>query len=223
MTARLDALIDDLGADLRAVHRLDPPLRRAAAWLALVAATGLALAAVADLPGLARRLADGPDLLLAVMGSATTAVLAAVAAFQLSLPDRHPAAWVLLPAPALGLWIVAAGAGCGRDWVVPHTHPATLHEARTCFAFIVGLSVPLSAAMVLMIRRACPIRPGLASAAGGLATAAAAATLLTLVHPTDASAADLAVHAGAVALVVGLNRALGGRLLDAGPRAPGRR
>ena len=54
----------------------------------------------------------------------------------------------------------------------------------------------------------------------GLAAAAAAATLLALVHPFDASAVDLAVHVGAVLAVVAVNRALGGRLLgdDGHPR-----
>jgi hypothetical protein len=52
----------------------------------------------------------------------------------------------------------------------------------------------------------------------GLASAAAAAMLLTLVHPFDASAVDLAVHVGAVLAVVAANRAWGGRLLEASAR-----
>ena len=52
--------------------------------------------------------------------------------------------------------------------------------------------------------------------AAGLATGAlplmAAASLLILFHPYDATAPDLAVHAVAVAIVVAANRLLGGRL-----------
>lgn len=213
MTAAVfDDLIATLGADLRPVRRLGRPLARAAAWLGLVAAVGMGLAGFADLPATAHRLATGPDLWLAPTGSALTAALGAIAAFQLSLPDRSPA-WALLPAPGLLLWVGATGLGCLRAWVIPGLHPADLEEARTCFTFIAGLSLPLSAVLVLMVRRACPLRPNLTAAVGGVAAAAAAATLLAFFHPYDAGATDMAVHAVAVALVVGLNRAVGGRLL----------
>ena len=58
--------------------------------------------------------------------------------------------------------------------------------------FIVFVSVPLAVALVLMLRRACPLRPGLTATLGGLASAAAAATLLNLFHPFDVAATDLA-------------------------------
>jgi hypothetical protein len=48
----------------------------------------------------------------------------------------------------------------------------------------------------------------------GLASAAAAATLLNFFHPFDAAATDLAVHAVAVVIVVAAARALGGRTLQ---------
>ena len=85
-------------------------------------------------------------------------------------------------------------------------------EARDCLVFIVFLSVPLSALLLIMLRRAYPLYPGLTATIGGLAVAAAAATLLNFFHPYDAAATDLVVHAVAVALVIGANRALGGRI-----------
>ena len=66
-----------------------------------------------------------------------------------------------------------------------------------------------------MLRRACPLQPGLTAAVAGLAAAAAAATLLNFFHPFDAAATDLAVHVFAVALVIVANRAFSGRLLGA--------
>ena len=66
-----------------------------------------------------------------------------------------------------------------------------------------------------MLRNAYPLRPGLAAATAGLASAAAAATLLNLFHPYDASATDLVVHVVAVGLVIAANQAYGGRLLRA--------
>jgi hypothetical protein len=149
---------------------------------------------------------------LAVTGSAATAILAAFAVFQLSLPDARRA-WALLPLPAALLWIAASGVGCLRAWFVPGTHAADLSEASDCLFFIVGLSVPLSAVLIVMLRRACPLHPSLTALIAGLASAAAAATLLNFFHPFDAAATDLAVHIFAVATVIAANRALSGRLL----------
>jgi hypothetical protein len=171
----------------------------------------VALAAFADLPAVWDRITGRPDVSLAVLGSIATAVLAAIAAFQLSLPDA-PRAWAWLPLPGALLWVAASGLGCLRNWGVP-ADVAPFDAARDCAVFIVALSVPLSALMFGMLRRACPLRPELTAAIGGLAVAAAAATLLNFFHPFDATATDLAVHAIAVALVVAADRALAGRML----------
>ena len=127
------------------------------------------------------------------------------------MPDRKPA-WALLPVPGLLLWVGASGLGCLRSWFLPGTHPADLVEARDCLVFILGVSLPLSILLVVMLRRGYPLRPNLTAATGGLAAAAAAATLLNFFHPFDAAATDLVVHAGAVVLVVLAGRALSGRL-----------
>ena len=215
MTSHADEherLIEELATDLRPVRRLRPPGLRALAWLAAVGVSAAGLAAVSDLGAARDRLMAVPDMWLALAGSALTAVLAAVAAFQLGLPDRRPA-WALLPLPAAALWLTASGLGCLRGWALPGVRPASPSDTMDCLAFIVGLSLPLSALLVLMLRRAATLQPGLAAAMAGLAAAAAAAALLALVHPFDASAVDLAVHVGAVLAVVTANRVMGGRLL----------
>jgi hypothetical protein len=212
-TASHDSLIRDLAADLKPVRRLWRPTLRALGWLGVVAAIALGLAVFADVHALWER-AAAPDMWLAVFGSAATAVLAAIAAFELSLPDA-PRAWAWLPLPGALLWVTASGFGCLRVWFLPDTHVAVLGEARDCLIFIISLSVPLSALLFVMLRRACPLQPGLTAAVGGLAVAAAAATLLNFFHPYDAAATDLTVHAIAVALVVVANRALGGRIFTA--------
>ena len=207
-----DRLIRELAGDLTPVRPLPAPALRALGWLAVVAAMAIGLALVADLPGIGRRITAAPDMWLAVVGSAATAILAGIAAFQLSMPDA-PRGWALLPLPALLLWLGASGAGCLRVWFVPDAHMADLSEERDCLLFIIGLSVPLSALLMSMLRRAYSLQPGLTAAMAGLASAAAAATLLNFFHPFDAAATDLTVHAAAVALVVMANRAFGGRLL----------
>lgn len=213
-TSPHDSLIQGLAADLKPVRRLPRPALRALGWLAAVAAIALGLAAFSDTQAMWERITAAPDMWLAVIGSIATAVLASIAAFELSLPDARRA-WAWLPLPGALLWIGASGFGCLRVWVLPQSHVAVMTEARDCLIFIVSLSVPLSALMFLMLRRACSLQPGLTATIGGLAVAAAAATLLNFFHPYDAAVTDLVVHVLAVALVVAANRALSGRVLTA--------
>ncbi len=206
-----DALIRALAADAPAVRPLRPPALRALAWLALAAAIGLGLAQVSDVAAMWARLSGAPDLGLAAAGAALTAILAAFAAFASSVPGRSRL-WPLLPLPGLALWLGASGLGCLRAWGAPDASQINLFEERACLAFILGVSLPLSLAIGVMLRRAAPLRPGVTAVLGGLAAAAAAAALLNLFHPYDAAVSDLLVHTLAVGLVVGVNRLLAGRL-----------
>lgn len=205
MNADPHALIDALSADLRPVRRLWPPAVRAALWLGLVAAGAGLLVPFVRMEHVQHRLAALPDLWWATSGAAATAVCAALAAFQASVPGRS-ALWAALPAPSALVWLGASGWGCIRSGAMPGLAPATMHDAMGCAAFIALVSAPLSLLMLLMVRRACPLWPGRVAALGGLAAAAAAASLLTLVHPHDASAVDLLMHVAAVGAVVLLTR-----------------
>jgi hypothetical protein len=209
-----EQLIGRLVGDLRPVRRLRSPAVRAALWLGLVAGVALGFAVSVPLAPIARRLSDAPDMWLAAAGSVLTAILAALAAFELSLPDRRRA-WALLPLPAAALWIGASGLGCLRTSVVSDAHEPVFHETLHCLVFIGGFSIPLSAWLLMMLRRARPLRGGLATATAGLASAAAAASLLWFVHPFDASALDLAVHIVAIGLVITLNWYAGGLVIGA--------
>jgi hypothetical protein len=209
---RNEKLIARLVDDLAPVPRLWSPLVRAALWIGVVLAVACVMVLFADNSATMRRLLAAPDMWLAFVGSTLTALLAAVAVFQLSLPDRK-SAWALAPIPALLLWIGASGAGCLRDWLVAGTHVADLNEAADCLVFMVFFSAPLSILLVLMLRRAHPLRPNLVCAVGGLAVAAATATLLDLFHPFDAAATDLLIHLLAVAVVVALNVKFGASFL----------
>ena len=212
-TARTEALIEGLAAELRPVRRLAPPSLRAITWLLVVLAGAVVMASVSDLHAMAMRLEAALDMRLAVAGSTLTAILAVVAAFQLSLPDRARA-WALLPLPAAVLWLGASGVGCLRMWLLPGSTIGTLSEtAHDCLVFIVGISLPLSVVLFLMLRQARPLRPGMVAGMGGLAAAAAAASLLWFIHPYDAAATDLVVHIVAVLIVVGVARFGGARVL----------
>jgi hypothetical protein len=207
-----DQLIGALAANLRPVRPLPTPALRTLLWLMLVAAVAAALATFSDLAVMWHRITATSDMWLAVLGSIATMATAAFAAFELSLPDRSRA-WALLPLPAAALWVGASGLGCMRAYVLPGTHVAAIGEARDCLLFIIGLSVPLSATLIVMLRRAYSLAPPLTAAMAGLGSAAAAATLLNFFHPFDATATDLAVHAVAVAIVVAAAWAFGTRTL----------
>ncbi|KQP12451.1 NrsF family protein [Methylobacterium sp. Leaf93] len=209
--ARHERLVEELARSLAPIRPLAGPGWRAFAWISAVLGLGVLLLPLSDGAALSARLGV-PDLRYAALGAMLTSVAAAFAAFQSSVPGRSRA-WVLLPIPPLVLWLGVSGLGCLRAWLAPASNLAETGEMRGCFVFLIGVSLPLSVLLVTMLRRACPLNPGLTAALGGLAVAAAAAALLVPFHPHDATATDLAVHLVAVLIVVGLNGLFGGRVL----------
>ena len=209
------ALIDRLGTELVPVRRLLPPGLRTTGWLLMVALIAVALFYHYGSAPMMRRFAATPDLAWAGMGAVITAVSAAWAAFVLSVPGRR-AEWAWLPLPGALLWIGASGLGCLRalTQLAPGTSIASLHQTTDCLVFIISFSIPLSALMIMLLRRACPLRPVLTAVMVGLASAAASASLLEICHAYDAAATDLLTHVAAVGLVVAVNAAMGGRLLS---------
>jgi hypothetical protein len=209
----VEALIDRLGTGLVPVRRLLPAWLRTAGWLLLVAAFAMVLLMHYGAQPMLRRWAATPDLAWAGIGAVITAVSAAWAAFALGVPGRK-VAWAWLPLPGALLWIGASGLGCLRTWIAPGTAIAGAHQSADCLLFIIGFSIPLSALLVVLLRRACPLRPVLTAVLIGLASAAASASLLEICHAFDSAATDLLTHALAVAAVVAVNAAMGGRLLS---------
>jgi hypothetical protein len=210
-----ETLIARLAAELRPVHRLPSPWKRTLFWIGAVAMLGVVVGWHADLHSLALRLRAAPDMWLSQLGAVCTTCLAAWAAFETSIPGRTPR-WALLPLPALLLWIAASTAGCLRPWPIAGTQPEAPMHAMLCLKFIVLLSLPLAALLTWRLTRAYPLRPGLTALLVGLASAGAAASLLGLVHPFDATATDLLLHLLAVLIVVGACRLAAGPMLDGG-------
>lgn len=206
----ISGLIGDLSADLRPVRRLGPPWLRTVYWLLAVLCLAALLVAIRIAFNWNGQPEVDPYVIPGALASGATALLAVFAAFQLSLPDRS-SAWVLLPLPALVLWVAVNGLGC----VASLANPAAQDNVPlffTCLSIIFALSVPLSVATIVMVRRARPLRPLPVAILGGLAASAAGATLLVLVHPHDSAVLDLCSHALAVIIVVGINVLAGGRL-----------
>ena len=191
-----------------------PPAVRAVLWMDAAVLLGVAFA-VARTPVLAQA---GAWTWVALVGSTLTAVLAALSAFELAAPGRSHA-WVLLPTPAFLLWIAASGLGCVGISAEEEGWGRNLGEASECFAFLLTVSAPLLALMFALLWWAGPVLPWRALAMGAVASAGAAATLLTMWHPHQATLLDLGAHAAALAVVLGI-AALTGRIR--GARAVGK-
>jgi hypothetical protein len=204
-------LIASLAANATPVRRLRPPVMRAACWL-LLAAVILTLLAVNQgiRPDLVQRLQE-PVFAVNVVASLLTGVLAAIAAFLVSLPDRSRL-WLLLPVPALIAWLSNVGHQCLTQWVVIGPDGMSFGEAARCFATLVLTSLPLSLAMLVMLRYAAPLRPIAATFMGSLAVAAITATALSLFHVIDATVMILMWNFGTAALFVGLAGAFGRKM-----------
>lgn len=206
-----DSFRDALVAKLTPVRRVGSPWKLALAWLAIVAVAAIVLAAFADLPLVVHHLMLVPDMWMAELGAVLTAALAALATFQLCRPDRSPL-WTTLPLPALALWIGASCVGTARIGPIQAVTHEAMMEAMHYLIWTVGFSVPLTVAIFWLLRRGYTLFPMLTGATAGLAVASAAAALMVLFYPYEASLIDLVVHGGAVVLVILVNRALGGRL-----------
>jgi hypothetical protein len=215
---RTDALIARLSADARPVRRLSAPGLRALVWLGAAALVIALVTAIEGLrPDLAERLGD-PWFLISRGAAVLTAITAAIATFELSLPDRSPR-WLWLSLPSAAVWLSCLGQGCVAAWLARGAD-ALNGPAAGCFTTILATSLPLGALLFAMVRHAGFVRPVATALTGGLALAAAAEAGLTLHHSAEIGLADLLGHLFAVAIVITLAtaaarpifRALGARL-----------
>lgn len=206
-------LIKLLATDLKPVRRLRPPLARAAFWL-LVATGVLLLLSISQgiRADFEERLQD-PTFVIGMAATLLTAILATIAAFMISVPDRSRF-WSLLPVPPAVVWLSTVGYQCLTNWISVGPDGISLGEAARCFATLALTSLPLSLVMAVMLRHAAPLRPMATALTGGLAVAAITATALSLLHEMDATVMILAWNLGTAAIFVGLGALLGPRMLS---------
>jgi hypothetical protein len=206
-------LIESLVAGAQPVRRLRPPVARAALWLLFAAGiVGLLAVSHGIRPDLGVRLVQA-SFVTGIAASALTGILAAVATFVVSLPDRSRL-WLLLPAPALAVWVSTIGYGCLTGWVKVGADGIRLGEAIDCFATLALISVPLSLAILVMLRYTALLEPTRVAVMGGLAVSAIAATALSLFHSLDATIMVLLWNFGIAALLVGLASVLGKKMFS---------
>ncbi len=205
-------LIEALAARAAPVRRAWPPLARAAVWLGLACAIIAALAAVlgtrADLAVRLTQFSYCAGFAAALL----TGAAAALAAFQLSLPDRSRL-WLLLPVPSAAIWFATVGYGCLAHWVPIDSVPLDPAEGPRCLRTLLLSFAPLSVAMFWMLRRSARLRPRAAVLAGSVAAGALTACALTLLHQYDASAIVLLWNFGAAGLVVAVDAMVGSVVL----------
>lgn len=201
-------LIDALVQSAEPVRRLRPPLTRAGLWL-LFAVFMLGLIGIAHgvRPDIYERLHQ-PTFVVGMFGALATGVLAAVASFRISLPDGSRF-WLLLPLPPLALWISTIGYGCFTDWVSMNPDGVHLGEAVSCFATLLMTSIPLSIAMLVMLRYAALLRSMEVSVTAGLAVAAVTSFALSLLHELDATIMILMWNLGSAVLISALASVFG--------------
>ena len=203
----------------RAIGCLPPGQRQAVELLKLnelslkeaAAVTGMS---VADWEQQAAR----PTFVIGIVASLATGMLAAIAAFLISLPDRSRR-WALLPVPALLIWLSTIGYGCLTNWVRIGPDGMQLGETARCFATMMLVSLQLSLAMYAMLRHAARLRPTAVTLIGSVAVAALTATALSLFHPLDATVLVLASNFGVAALIVSIGGMLARRFDSQGMSA----
>ena len=127
---------------------------------------------------------------------------------MISLPDRSRW-WLLLPLPALAIWITTIGYGCFADWVSLGPDRVRFSQELRCFALLILTSVPLALALAAMLRYAGPLRSSAVAIMGGLAVAAITAAALSLFHDHDATVLILVWNLGTVVLITGLGTLFG--------------
>ena len=205
-------LIDTLVDCAAPVRRLRPPLVRAGLWLLFASLVLVLLAIVHGVrPDFAARVHQ-PVFVTGMFAALATGILAAIASFEISLPDSSRT-WLLLPLPALVVWVSTISYGCLTDWVSMGPNGVRMGEAARCFATLLLTSVPLSIVMLVMLRYTALLRPTAVCTAGGLAIAAITSFALSLFHDLDATIMILIWNLGTASLIAGLASLFGRPML----------
>jgi hypothetical protein len=210
--ADIDALIERLSDRLEPVQPLRKPWLRASLWI--VFAT-LLIALLVVMRGFRPDISEmmpEPGFMLPLAGAWLTGVTAALAAFQISLPDRSRL-WLLLPLPAVALWVAGFTAGCLADWIAIPAGAPIVEESTRCLTTILLATAGLLVVLLPMLRKARTLRPNTTAWIGILAVAGFADTAHLLIHPVEASLLVLVINLVPALVLVLLGGILGRRIV----------
>ena len=206
--AATDQLIETLSQNLQPVKPLRKPGLRAGLWSAFATIVIAVIVAVGGSRADFAHAFQEASFLMPLVGSWLTGVTAAVAAFQVSLPDRSRR-WLWLPLVPVLLWSTGFAYSCLTNWGDIPGSLALLPESA-CLLTIVLTSAGLITVLLPMLRRVKTLRPRLTAWLGCLAVAGFADTAHLLVHTEQDSLLALTVNL-VPALVLVLLGGLAGR------------
>lgn len=190
--AATEQLIESLAGNLQPVRPLRKPGLRAALWSGFATVVIAVIAAVGGSRADLAHALDEATFLVPLIGSWLTGVTAAVAAFQVSLPDRSRH-WLWLPVVPILLWGTGFAVSCLSNPGGIVGSLALLPESA-CLATIVLTSAALIVVLLPMLRRVKTLRPRLTAWLGCLAVAGFADTAHLLVHTEQDSLLALTVN-----------------------------
>lgn len=190
--AATEQLIESLAGNLQPVRPLRKPGLRAALWSGFATVVIAVIAAVGGSRADLAHALDEATFLVPLIGSWLTGVTAAVAAFQVSLPDRSRH-WLWLPVVPILLWGTGFAVSCLSNPGDIVGSLALLPESA-CLATIVLTSAALIVVFLPMLRRVKTLRPRLTAWLGCLAVAGFADTAHLLVHTEQDSLLALTVN-----------------------------
>ena len=211
---RTDELIVELARSAGPVRPLPSPAIRLARWTAVTAPLmALAVIVIGPRADVVTAIAQ-PAFLGIGVATIGTALLSAASALVLGVPGAERWVWQrVLPLTAGVVWALALvyllmieGAALRRLQQWP------FHWL--CLIEIVGLSIGPSWALVVMLRRAAPVRRAWAGALATLAAVAVGAAATQFLCPLDDPAHQLVGHAFPVAVLALLGALVGRRYLN---------
>ena len=210
-------LIRSLSTNVAPVKRLRSPWVRAGLWLLVSTAIVVVLTLLkGPRPQFFERMQD-VTFAVGMGASLFTGVLAAVATFMLSLPDRSRA-WVWLPVPPLLVWLSQIGYQCFAGWVALPPGAITVEGATSCLGTLALTSLPLALLLVYMLRHAALLRPMPVILVGSLAVSAMTCNALAMFHPLDPTVMVLGWNLGTGLLFLLIATLFGRRLSKRKPR-----
>ena len=207
-------LIEQLTGRAQPVRPLASPLRRTLWW---TLAAGVLIAIASATWGTHQhvlRTLENPGQSLEWFGSVLTGLLAAYAAFQISVPGRS-GSWAWLPLPALLLWLGGIGLGCLQDFIELRAGAFAFQtHSGECARAMLMMSVPLVLVMAMMVRHAGVIRPGPTLMLAALSAAAFSSAGVSLFHNGETSLMSLVWHGGIVLVLAVASYFSGERLFS---------
>jgi hypothetical protein len=209
---KTEDLIVELARNAGPVRRLPGPSARMWRWTILALLTSVTAAVLigwrADLTSALTR----PPFLLLAVAATGAGLMAALAAFALSVPGAERSRvgrW--LPIGAVGVWLLL---NLANLWLTPGL-PASADDAvhAACAARVKAVAALPAFAILLMVRRAAPLEPLWTSVLAACAAGSIALATIQFICPIDAPVHAIVSHLTPTLIFVFVAATLGWRAM----------